>query len=62
MGEKILGMCTRCADTKKRTIRLKEIVRLIIKSAVETGTPFAFNRDTVNPCQSESTQGHDLLF
>ena len=27
---------------------VKDIVRLIIKSAAETGTPFAFYRDTVN--------------
>jgi ribonucleoside-diphosphate reductase alpha chain len=33
---------------KKREIPLKELVRLILKSAVETGTPFAFNRDIVN--------------
>ena len=29
-------------------ISVKEIVRLILKSVVETGTPFAFYRDTVN--------------
>ncbi len=32
----------------KRVIPIKEIVRLILKSVVETGTPFAFYRDTVN--------------
>lgn len=32
----------------KRTIPVKEVVRLILKSAVETGTPFCFNRDHVN--------------
>ena len=32
----------------KRSIPIKDIVRLILKSAVETGTPFAFNRDLVN--------------
>lgn len=32
----------------KRTMPVKEIVRLIIKSATETGTPFVFNRDAVN--------------
>lgn len=32
----------------KKAVKLKDIVRLILKSAVETGTPFAFNRDTVN--------------
>ena len=33
---------------QKRTVTVKEVVRLVLKSAVETGTPFAFNRDTVN--------------
>ncbi len=32
----------------KRSLPIKDIVRLILKSAVETGTPFAFNRDLVN--------------
>ena len=32
----------------KRVIPMKELIRLIIKSAVETGTPFTFNRDQVN--------------
>lgn len=32
----------------KRIMSVKDIVRLIIKSAAETGTPFAFYRDTVN--------------
>lgn len=32
----------------KRTVPIKELIRLILKSAVETGTPFAFYRDTVN--------------
>lgn len=32
----------------KRSMLLKDMLRLIIKSAVETGTPFIFNRDTVN--------------
>ena len=33
---------------EKRTVTVKDIVRLVLRSAVETGTPFAFNRDTVN--------------
>lgn len=32
----------------KRVMSVKDMVRLIIKSAVETGTPFVFNRDVVN--------------
>lgn len=40
--------CVRDNRISKRAILLKDVVRLILKSAVETGTPFAFNRDTVN--------------
>ena len=35
-------------SVSRRVIPLKDLVRLILKSAVETGTPFVFNRDTVN--------------
>lgn len=41
----------------KKTIPLKELVRLIIKSAVETGTPFAFNRDIVNRTNPNKHKG-----
>lgn len=41
----------------KRTVMLKDVVRLIIKSAVETGTPFIFNRDTVNRANPNSHRG-----
>ena len=40
--------CVRDNRITKREIKLKELVRLILKSVVETGTPFAFYRDTVN--------------
>lgn len=40
--------CVADPRISKRSIPLREIVRLIIRSAVETGTPFAFMRDTVN--------------
>lgn len=33
---------------EKRVMSVKDMVRLIIKSTVETGTPFVFNRDIVN--------------
>ena len=36
---------------------LKDVARLIIKSAVETGTPFIFNRDTVNRANPNSHRG-----
>lgn len=32
----------------RRVISIKDVIRLILRSAVETGTPFIFNRDTVN--------------
>lgn len=41
----------------KRYIPLKDLVRLIIKSAVETGTPFAFNRDIVNRANPNKHKG-----
>lgn len=41
----------------KRTILLKDLVRLILKSAVETGTPFAFMRDTVNRLNPHADRG-----
>ncbi|WP_071147681.1 ribonucleoside-diphosphate reductase subunit alpha [Bacteroides ihuae] len=41
----------------KRTIKIKDMLRLIIKSAVETGTPFIFNRDTVNRMNPNKHRG-----
>lgn len=41
----------------KRVMTVKEIIRLIIKSLVETGTPFTFNRDHVNNLNPNSHQG-----
>ena len=40
--------CVHDSRIPKRVIPIKSLVRLIIKSAVETGTPFTFNRDHVN--------------
>ena len=40
--------CVNDDRISKREIPVKEMVRLILKSAVETGTPFCFNRDHVN--------------
>ena len=40
--------CVNDSHISKRTVSVKDIVRLVLRSAVETGTPFAFNRDTVN--------------
>ena len=41
----------------KKVVLLKDIVRLILKSAVETGTPFVFNRDTVNRANPNPHKG-----
>lgn len=49
--------CVRDSRISKRVVSLKEIVRLILKSAVETGTPFTFNRDTVNRANPNSHKG-----
>lgn len=40
--------CVQDPRISKRGMVLKDIVRLILKSAVETGTPFTFYRDSVN--------------
>ena len=40
--------CVADSRIEKRVILLKDLVRLILKSAAETGTPFVFNRDLVN--------------
>ncbi|MCI7605160.1 MAG: ribonucleoside-diphosphate reductase subunit alpha [Spirochaetales bacterium] len=49
--------CVNDNRIQKRSIVLKDLVRLIIKSAVETGTPFAFNRDTVNRMNPNKHKG-----
>jgi ribonucleoside-diphosphate reductase alpha chain len=49
--------CVNDARISKRVIRLKELVRLILKSAVETGTPFAFYRDAVNKANPNKHAG-----
>ena len=41
----------------KRGMKVKDIVRLIIKSAAETGTPFTFYRDNVNKMNPNKHKG-----
>lgn len=55
--EKRYADCVKDPRIDKRTIPIKEIVRLILKSAVETGTPFAFNRDIVNRANPNGHRG-----
>lgn len=40
--------CVADPRIEKRVVSVKDVVRLVLKSAVETGTPFAFMRDAVN--------------
>lgn len=49
--------CVEDENISKRVMPVKEIVRLIIKSAAETGTPFAFYRDTVNKMNPNKHKG-----
>ncbi len=49
--------CVNDERISKRVISLKELVRQIIKSAVETGTPFVFNRDIVNKANPNKHEG-----
>ncbi len=49
--------CVNDARIRKRAMSVKDIIRLILKSAVETGTPFVFNRDTVNRANPNGHEG-----
>ena len=49
--------CVHDSRIRKRVIPIKDIIRLIIKSTVETGTPFTFNRDTVNRANPNRNRG-----
>lgn len=49
--------CVSDARLSRRVISIKDIVRLVLKSAVETGTPFTFNRDTVNAANPNAHKG-----
>lgn len=49
--------CVEDSRISKRTIKIKDLVRLILKSAIETGTPFTFNRDIVNEANPNKHKG-----
>ena len=49
--------CVNDSRISRRTMTVKDIVRLVLKSAVETGTPFTFNRDIVNRANPNSHDG-----
>ncbi|WP_296142188.1 ribonucleoside-diphosphate reductase subunit alpha [uncultured Anaerococcus sp.] len=44
-------------EISRRTMPVKEMVRLLIKSWTETGTPFVFNRDAVNKFNPNKHKG-----
>ncbi|MBO8436130.1 MAG: ribonucleoside-diphosphate reductase subunit alpha [Spirochaetes bacterium] len=49
--------CVNDSRIHKRSMVIRDLVRLIIKSAVETGTPFVFNRDEVNRMNPNKHKG-----
>ncbi|GLB32466.1 ribonucleoside-diphosphate reductase [Lacrimispora amygdalina] len=49
--------CVNDSRIHKRVVPIKDIIRLVLKSAVETGTPFTFNRDAVNKANPNSHKG-----
>lgn len=49
--------CVADSRIHKRVLPIKDIIRLILKSAVETGTPFVFNRDLVNRANPNKHRG-----
>jgi len=49
--------CVNDERIEKRTMSVKDLMRLIIKSAVETGAPFAFYRDTANKMNPNKHEG-----
>ncbi|MGL5649286.1 MAG: ribonucleoside-diphosphate reductase subunit alpha [Clostridium sp.] len=55
--EKRYYECVANEKLEKRVMKVKDIVRMIIKSAAETGTPFAFYRDTVNKMNPNKHKG-----
>ncbi len=55
--EKRYWDCVKDPRISKRVITIKDMVRLILKSAVETGTPFTFNRDIVNRANPNGHEG-----
>ncbi len=50
-------MCIKEPRLDKKKVTVKDLVKLIIKSQVETGTPFIFNRDNANETNPNSHKG-----
>lgn len=49
--------CVNDQRLTRRVISIKDIIRLVLRSAVETGTPFTFNRDIVNRANPNHHKG-----
>ena len=49
--------CVADKRLSRRTMTIKAVIRLVLRSAVETGTPFTFNRDTVNLANPNAHRG-----
>lgn len=49
--------CAEDETISRRVMSVKDMVRLIIKSLTETGTPFTFNRDAVNRMNPNKHKG-----
>lgn len=50
-------LCIKEPRLDKRILTVKDLVKLILKSQVETGTPFIFNRDNANNANPNSHKG-----
>lgn len=49
--------CVADQRLSRRVMAVKDLVRLVLRSAVETGTPFTFNRDLVNRANPNKHRG-----
>ncbi|MEG0736289.1 MAG: ribonucleoside-diphosphate reductase subunit alpha, partial [Longicatena sp.] len=49
--------CVHDEQIHKEVMVMRDLIRMILKSAVETGTPFAFNRDHVNRMNPNGHEG-----
>lgn len=56
-GKKKYRLCIKEPRLDKRVLTVKDLVKLILKSQVETGTPFIFNRDNANNANPNSHKG-----
>ena len=56
-GEEFYLKLVEDEDISRRVMPVKEMVRLLIKSWTETGTPFVFNRDAVNKMNPNKHKG-----